>query len=148
MSSCPFCDIVAGKAPAKKIHEDDNTLAFLDLYPVSPGHTLVIPKKHIPVLTDVEPADWQAVTMPFFKAVYAIARKMKKGLGCSHVTLLLRGQRVPHIHMHLIPSYEKERNLLDLMLRVQDYCQPRLKPALNDGQLAELAEKIKSAPVK
>jgi histidine triad (HIT) family protein len=148
MANCVFCDIVAGKAPARKIYEDDNTLTFLDAYPISRGHTLVIPKRHVPLLTDLEPADWQAVSVPFFKTVYAMARKLKAGLGCSHVSLILRGMRVPHIHMHLVPSYPDERNLLDLLLKVQDHCQPRLKPAFSDQELEDIAARIKSAPVQ
>ena len=148
MKDCPFCQIVAGKAPARKIHEDENTLTLLDVYPVSPGHTLVIPKRHVPLLTDVEPSEFAEVAAPFFKTVYAIARKMKKGLGCSHVSLLLRGKRVPHIHMHLIPGYDDRQSLFDLTLRLTDFCQPRLKPELGDKELDALAERIKSAGVK
>jgi histidine triad (HIT) family protein len=148
MSQCPFCDIIAGKAPARKVHEDPTSLAILDLYPVVPGHTLVIPRRHIPLLTDVDPAQWAEVVQPFFKTVYALARKMKQGLGCSHVTLLLRGQRVPHIHMHLIPSWPDRKHLLDLALQLQDYCQPRFRPAASDAELDAIAGKIKAAPVK
>lgn len=148
MPDCPFCDIVAGKSPARKVHEDAATLAILDLYPVVPGHTLVLTKEHIPLLTDVEPGRWAELTMPFFKTVYALARKLKKGTGCGHVTMLLRGKRVPHIHMHLIPSWPDRKHILDLGLQIQDYCQPRFKPQATDAELDAIAEKIRTAPVK
>ncbi|UCG42295.1 MAG: HIT family protein [candidate division WOR-3 bacterium] len=148
MKDCPFCRIVAGEAPARRIHEDETTLALLDIHPVSPGHTLVVTKRHIPLLTDVEPSSFAETAAPFFKTVYAIARKMKKALGCSHVSLLLRGKRVPHIHMHLIPGYDDKQSLFDLTLKLTDYCQPRLKPELGDKELDSIAERIKSAPVQ
>jgi diadenosine tetraphosphate (Ap4A) HIT family hydrolase len=148
MSQCPFCDIVAGKVPARKIYEDDNTLVIHDLYPITPGHILVLTKKHFPLLTDIEPSDWSEVTMPFFKTVYAMARKMKRGLGCDDVTFLLRGRRIPHLHMHLIPGNRDKQNLLDLTLQLTDYCQPRFKPQADDAGLDAVVEKIKSAPVK
>ncbi|MFO7675942.1 MAG: HIT family protein [bacterium] len=148
MPECPFCAIVAGKAPARKVHEDPVSLAFLDLYPVVPGHTLVVTRQHVPLLTDIDPAQWNDLVMPFMKSAYAIARKMKKGLGCSHVTMLLRGQRVPHVHMHLVPSWPDRKHLLDLTLQLQDYCQPRLKPAVPESELDTLADRIRSAPVR
>lgn len=148
MPDCPFCDIIAGKAPARRVHEDATTVAILDLYPVVPGHTLVLTHRHIPLLTDADPSLWAETVMPFFKTVYAVSRKMKKALGCSHVTLLLRGQRVPHVHMHLVPSWPDRKHLLDLNLQLQDYCQPRLKPQAADAELDALAERIQAAPVK
>ncbi len=148
MPDCPFCDIIAGRETARVVHRDASSVAFLDLYPVARGHTLVVPRRHIALLTDVEPADWDEVAAPFFKTVYALARKLKNGLGCSHVTMLLRGLRVSHIHMHLIPSYQGEKHLLDHALRLQDYCQPRLKPELDDPGLDALAEKIRAASVR
>jgi len=142
---CPFCQIVAGKAPARKVYEDEHTLAFLDLYPISRGHCLVIPKKHVVWFTDIEPQD--GVAGPFLKTVYAVARKMKKALGCRYVTMLLRGTRVPHVHMLLIPSYEDKPNLLDKSLEFHHYCQVRLKPELTDKDLDEAAAAIRNAPV-
>ncbi len=145
MSSCIFCDIVAGKAPARRVYEDKHTLAFLDLYPISRGHCLVIPKKHVQWFTDIEPQD--GVAGPFLKSVYLVARKVKKAFKCRHVTLLLRGTRVPHVHMLIVPSVEGEDNILDKALDFHHYCQARLKPVLSDKELDDAAERIRNAPV-
>jgi len=148
LADCLFCDIIAGMSPARRVHEDQHTLAFLDAHPIARGHTLVIPKRHIPLLTDIPPADWAEVAVPFFKSVYGVARKLRSGLGCSHVTVLLRGMRVAHLHMHLVPSYPGEQHMLDLTLRLQDFCQPRLRPELTAGQLDDVARRISQAPLK
>ena len=147
MPDCPFCNIIAGKAPARKVYEDSATFALLDLYPVVPGHTLVLTKQHIPLLTDVEPDQWAEVAQPFFRATHLVALKLKQALDCDCVTLLLRGKRVPHIHMHLVPSWPDRKHLLDLNLQIQDYCQPRLKAQATDAELDAIAEKIRTAPV-
>jgi histidine triad (HIT) family protein len=143
MADCPFCQIVAGKAPARKVYEDEHTMAFLDLYPISRGHCLVIPKKHVQWFTDIEPQDGAAG--PFLKTVYIVARKLKKALNCKHVTMLMRGTRVPHLHMLLVPSIEGEENLLDKTIEYHHFCQFRLKPQFTDKELDQIAEKIRSA---
>ena len=138
---------MAGKAPARVVHDDTHVRAILDVNPISPGHTLVLTKQHIPLFTDMEPAQWANQAGPLFKTAYAIARKMKNGLGCDHVSMLVRGMRVPHIHIHLIPSYKGQQNLLDVTLMQVDFVQPRLKPELDDAALDDIAEKIKKAKV-
>ncbi len=145
MKECPFCQIVAGKAPARKVYEDEHTTAFLDLYPISRGHCLVITKKHIPWFTDIEPGS--GLGGPFLKTVYGVARKIKNALNCKYVTLLMRGTRVPHLHMLLIPSIEGEENLLDKTLGYHHFCQTRLKPQFTEAELDAVAEKIRNAPV-
>ncbi|MEO0082282.1 MAG: HIT domain-containing protein [candidate division WOR-3 bacterium] len=145
MSECIFCQIVAGKAPARKVYEDEHTLAFLDLYPISRGHCLVIPKKHVVWFTDIEPQD--GIAGPFLKTVYLVARKIKHAFNCKYVTLLLRGTRVPHLHMLLVPSIEGEENILDKTLEFHHFCQARLKPQFSDRELDEVARKIANARV-
>jgi len=145
VADCPFCQIVAGKAPARKVYEDEHTLAFLDLCPISRGHCLVIPKKHVQWFTDIEPQD--GVAGPFLKSVYLVARKVKKAFKCRHVTMLLRGTRVPHLHMLLVPSVEGEENILDKTLEFHHFCQARLKPQFSEAELDRIAEQIRSAPV-
>jgi len=143
MSSCIFCDIVAGKAPARKVYEDEHTLAFLDLYPISRGHCLVIPKKHVQWFTDIEAQD--GIAGPFLKSVYVVARKVKKAFKCRHVTLLLRGTRVPHVHMLIIPSVEGEENTMDKTLDHHHFCQVRLKPQFTEAELDRIAEQVRAA---
>jgi histidine triad (HIT) family protein len=103
---CVFCNIINGKLPAFKIYEDDQTLAFLDTRPVTPGHVLVIPKNHAQNIFDVSAEDW-AATM---ETVRKIAPALEDGLGVQGVNLEMNnreraGQIVDHVHVHVIPRY-------------------------------------------
>lgn len=143
MADCPFCQIVAGKAPARKVYGDEQTLAFLDLHPISRGHTLVIPKKHVVWFTDIEPSD--GIAGPFLKTCYVVARKLKHAFDCQYVTMLIRGTRVPHLHMLLIPSIKGEENLLDKTLAMHHFAQVRMKPPFSEAELNQIAEKVRNA---
>ncbi len=145
MPACPFCQIVAGTAPARKVYEDEHTLAFLDLYPISRGHTLVIPKKHVEWFTDIEPTD--GIAGPFLKSCYVMARKLKHAFNCEYVTMLIRGTRVPHLHMLLIPSIKGEENLLDKTLAMHHFAQARMKPPFSEPELDTIAEQVRHAKV-
>lgn len=107
MPACPFCQIVADKAPARKVYEDEHTLAFLDLYPISRGHTLVIPRKHVEWFTDIEPGD--GIAGPFLKSCYVVARKLKHAFDCEYVTMLIRGTRVPAPAHAADPEHQRRR---------------------------------------
>jgi histidine triad (HIT) family protein len=145
MPECPFCQIIAGTVPARKVYEDEQTLAFLDLHPISRGHCLVIPKKHVQWFTDIEPQDGTAG--PFLKSCYVVARKLKHAFDCEYVTMLIRGTRVPHVHMLLIPSVKGEENLLDKTLALHHFAQVRMKPPFSDAELDQIAEQVKDARV-
>ena len=145
MPACPFCQIIADKAPARKVYEDEHTLAFLDLYPISRGHTLVIPKKHVEWFTDIEPGD--GIAGPFLKSCYVVARKLKHAFDCEYVTMLIRGTRVPHLHMLLIPSIKGEENLLDKTLAMHHFAQARMKPPFSEPELETIAEQVRNAEV-
>ena len=143
MAECPFCQIIAGEAPVRKVYEDEQTLAFLDLHPISRGHTLVIPKKHVQWFTDIEPQD--GIAGPFFKTCYVIARKLKHAFDCEYVTMLIRGTRVPHVHMLLIPSIRGEENLLDKTLAMHHFAQVRMKPPFSEAELDDIADRVRKA---
>jgi histidine triad (HIT) family protein len=104
MDDCVFCKIVAGKIPAKVVYEDDRLLAFDDIRPQAPTHTLIIPKEHFASLNDVpeERAD-------VLSAILVAARRIaaEKGVGSSGYRIVLNtardsGQDVYHIHFHLL----------------------------------------------
>jgi histidine triad (HIT) family protein len=145
MAECPFCQIVADKAPARKVYEDEHTLAFLDLHPISRGHTLVIPKKHVQWFTDIQPQDGTAG--PFLKTCYVISRKLKHAFDCEYVTMLIRGTRVPHLHMLLIPTVRGEENLFDRTLAFHHLCQVRMRPPFTEPELDAIAARVRNAPV-
>lgn len=94
-----FTKIVNGEIPSHKIYEDDTTLAFLDIYAVVEGHTLVIPKRQVEFLWDLEDADYQAV----MKTAQKVARQLRDVLGVPYVGEKVVGTDVPHAHVHLIP---------------------------------------------
>lgn len=102
-----FSKIVAGEIPCYKIAEDENYFAFLDIHPLTIGHTLVVPKREIDYLFDLE--DKEISEIAVFSKKIAIA--LKKAIPCKRVGSAVIGLEVPHAHIHLIPI-QKESDLL------------------------------------
>jgi histidine triad (HIT) family protein len=107
MEECIFCKIVRADIPSYKVYEDDYTLAFLDIAPVSKGHTLVIPKKHYVNFEDIPEEELSAV----IKTVKRVGRMLKENFGVVGYNMQVNndsiaGQIIPHIHFHLIPREE------------------------------------------
>ena len=99
-----FSKIIAGEIPCYKIYEDEKTLAFLDIHPETPGHTLVIPKVEVDKLYELETEDYLAV----MKTVKILASRMEKVLG-RRTLMKVIGTDVPHAHVHLVsldPDYQ------------------------------------------
>lgn len=94
-----FSKIVAGEIPCYKVAEDDRHLAFLDINPMAPGHTLVIPKKEVDYLFDLDDEEYVALEL-FAKRV---AKAQKDALPCARVAEAVLGMEVPHAHIHLVP---------------------------------------------
>ncbi|MBT7553464.1 HIT family protein [bacterium] len=106
---CLFCKIINKEIPAKVIYEDDKYLAFLDIDPVSLGHTLVIPKKHadnFTVLSDQEAADLSAVIHKLAPKIIKILKADAYNLGLNNG--LVSGQIIEHVHWHIIPRYQDD----------------------------------------
>ncbi|TGY65800.1 HIT family protein [Dubosiella muris] len=104
---CIFCEIANGTIPAKRVYEDDQVIAFLDVAPTSYGHTLVVPKAHIDSFLDCDPATLHHV----MDVAQKLARQLMSNLNCDGINVLTNakeaaGQTVPHFHVHLIPRYE------------------------------------------
>jgi|UniRef100_A0A7C3YP79 histidine triad (HIT) family protein len=136
---CPFCAIVAGEEKAWKVYEDEKNVSFLDIYPVTEGHTLVIPKKHIIWFHDLTPED----AGPFFRAVWITSQKLKKVFAVDYISLLIRGTRIPHLHAHLIPKRKEVDNIFDKILDLHHYLQVRLKDVPSWEELEKIAERIR-----
>ena len=99
-----FSKIIAGEIPCYKIYEDDKTLAFLDIHPETPGHTLVVPKVEVDKLYELQMEDYLAV----MKTVKILASRMEKVLG-KRTLMKVIGTDVPHAHVHLVsfdPNYQ------------------------------------------
>jgi histidine triad (HIT) family protein len=101
MTSTPslFSRIIAGEIPCEKILEDDRFFAFLDIRPIAPGHTLVIPKVQVDKLYEIGD-DVLAGFMPFAARV---ARALERAVPCARVGMIVAGFEVPHAHLHLVP---------------------------------------------
>jgi histidine triad (HIT) family protein len=99
MQDSIFTKIIKGEIPSHKIYEDDKVLAFLDIHPAAPGHTLVIPKKQVEFVWDLEDEDYQAVML----AAKKVALRLRSVLGTAYVGERVVGVDVPHAHVQLIP---------------------------------------------
>lgn len=99
MQDSIFTKIIKGEIPAHKLYEDDKTLAFLDIHPVQPGHTLVISKKQVEFLWDLEASDYQAL----MATVQKLGHHLRKVTAKPYVGVQVMGTDVPHAHIHLIP---------------------------------------------
>lgn len=109
-----FSKIVSGEIPAYKVAEDENYLAFLDIFPVAKGHTLVIPKKEVDYIFDLE--DELYLGLQAFAKKVAIG--LKKAIPCQKVGVLVLGLEVPHAHIHLIPM-QNEGDLLNFSKKMK-----------------------------
>lgn len=97
--SSVFTKIIHGEIPAYKIAENDHFLAFLDVSPLAKGHTLVIPKKEVDLIFDLETEEYKNL-WAFAKTV---AEKIRKAVPCVRVGVAVVGLEVPHAHIHLVP---------------------------------------------
>ncbi len=109
-----FSKIVQGEIPSYKVAEDDDFLAFLDINPLAKGHTLVIPKKEVDNLFDLDDATYSGLWM-FAKKV---ASAIDKTMVCERVGVAVIGLEVPHAHIHLVPI----QGIYDI-----DFSKPKLK---------------------
>jgi len=105
--TCIFCKIIKGEIPSKKVFENEEILAFLDINPITKGHTVVIPKNHYETILDLPEGEMQK----FFSALKKVASMIKKNLDADGFNILQNnfkaaGQEVPHMHFHIIPRME------------------------------------------
>ena len=101
MDDCLFCKIARGDLPCHKLFEDAGILAFLDLHPIRPGHTLIIPKEHHVWFEDMPPVLAAHVT----HAAQRVARALKTLRKVERVAMFYTGIHVPHVHAHVVPMH-------------------------------------------
>ena len=124
-----FTKIIKGEIPAYKIAEDAHYIAFLDIFPLAKGHTLVVPKVEVDKYFDLDDATISGLTVFAKKVAHAI----EKAVQCKRIAVMVIGDEVPHAHVHLIPF----NKLSDV-----DFSQPKLK--LTQEELTEIANAIKA----
>lgn len=100
-NGCIFCRIVEGNAGAHRVYEDDLTLAILDINPLSKGHCLVIPKRHVPWWHDLNVEETESL----FCVAKTVAHKIMAAFKPDFVCMYARGRRISHTHIFLVPTY-------------------------------------------
>ncbi len=128
MESCAFCQIAKKQKNAEVVYEDEDIIAFLDAHPINPGHTLVIPKKHIEEFQEMS-GDLYGHLM---NVVQLMARQIKNNLKPERVGLWVHGFEVPHTHVHVVP------------LNHADDIKPKGTLDLSEAEHAEIAQKIRT----
>ena len=130
---CIFCKIINNEIPCYKVYEDDKVLAFLDIKPLNPGHTLVIPKKHYSDLGEINDEDLIAL----IQAVKKVGELIKEKLGVGGYNVsenngAVAGQEVPHLHFHVIPR------------QTGDGLSPWPRKEYKEGEAEEIVKKLNS----
>ena len=109
MSECVFCDIVAKQAPASVVYEDDHTLGFMDLYPATTGHVIVIPKAHASNLAALPLGAEESIASAGRKIGDAMYTSLQcEGLNWVVADGVVAGQEIFHAHLHLVPRYTND----------------------------------------
>ncbi|MEZ5270873.1 MAG: HIT family protein [Ilumatobacteraceae bacterium] len=135
MAECPFCEIVAGQAPAHVVGDWPAAVAFLDRRPLFLGHVLVVPRQHVVTLPDLAP---EAVG-PFFASVQQVSAVMPAALGADGTFVAMNNivsQSVAHLHVHVVPRRRKDG--------LRGFFWPRQRYA-DDGEMASVADRLREA---
>jgi histidine triad (HIT) family protein len=125
-----FSKIASGDIPAFKVAEDENHLAFLDIFPLAKGHVLVIPKKETDYIFDITSDEY----LELWKFAQKVAKGMDKVIACERIGVAVIGLEVPHAHIHLVPL----NNVSDI-----NFERPKLK--FSEAEMKSISDLIKSA---
>ena len=135
VAGCVFCAIAAGEIPASMVLRDDDVAAFLDARPVFNGHVLLVPRAHVPTLSDLPATELATL----FGAVQRVARAVEAGLDADGTFVALNNkvsQSVPHLHVHVVPRRKKDG--------LRGFFLPRVSYA-DDAEREAFAAKIRAA---
>lgn len=110
MKDCIFCKIAQGKIESEKIRETENVISFLDVNPRSPGHSLVVPKKHVANMSELE----KDLACEIMEVSIEVEKLLKKSLNPDAFTIGINdgkaaGQEIPHVHVNIIPRFEDDK---------------------------------------
>ncbi len=133
MENCIFCKIISRAIPAQIVFEDDRTLAFLDIGPLFPGHTLLVPKQHAETLTDLPPE----MVGPLFLNAQMLCKAVETAMEAQGSFLGINNrisQSVPHLHVHVVPRRKKDG--------LRGFFWPR-KPYTDESHLGQTADAIR-----
>lgn len=111
---CTFCALIAGRAPVRIVEEDEHVVAFLDAFPVAPGHVLVTPRRHVERLADLTPPEGAAVFALAQRLATTIRQRLAPAVNLHLSDGAEADQDVPHVHLHVIPRHAGDRVVLEL----------------------------------
>jgi histidine triad (HIT) family protein len=135
VDGCVFCKIIDGELPSMKIDEDDSTLTFMDIHPLSSGHCLVVPKHHVATIFEADVRDLEAIIATARRVALAIQEALRPdGLNLLQANGAAAFQSVPHFHLHLIPRWTDDGKGFDW----------KMVPG-NREVIMKLGERIRSA---
>ena len=139
---CVFCEIVAGRAPARVVDQDELSLCLLDINPIAEGHCLVISRRHVPWWHDLR--DDEIVSL--FRMARRVAGRLRLAFSPDFVCLYARGRRIPHTHVFLVPT--RKGDVLDGVFNALERFQEspaELAALRRGGSLTRAAAKIRRA---
>lgn len=132
MSDCVFCKIISGEIPCHKIYEDDDFIAFLDIKPLNPGNSLLIPKTHYRWVYDV-PNFGQ-----YFEIAKIVGLASAVALNAMSISYLTLGFEVPHAHIRIIPRFDNDKSRFEHGINTQNTL------SISNEEMLEITNKIKS----
>jgi len=128
MTDCVFCKIVVGEIPSYKVYEDDNYFSFLDIRPLNPGHSLIIPKKHVRFVDEV--SDFGQ----YFEVAKKVGKGIKKATGHEHLYYLTVGNLMEHAHIWVTPHFKGDGH--------GDAVDWNAIKKMSEGEFKQMADKI------
>ncbi len=129
-----FSKIVKGEIPSYKVAEDENFFAFLDINPLAKGHTLIIPKKEVDYIFDLDSETY----LGLFSFTKRVSAAIESSIDCLRLGMVVYGLDVPHVHVHLIPLQGKGNEL--------NFSNPKIK--LSPDEFKEIAKRISKNFIK
>jgi len=129
MEDSIFTRIIKGEIPCHKIYEDEQTIAFLTIQPFAPGHTLVVPKRQVDQIWDLDDDEYEYL----MRVVKKLGLHLRTTLAKQRIGIVVKGFEVPHVHVHLVPASRGEHVNFD----------PADPPTASQEALTELAEKLR-----
>ena len=129
-----FSKIIKGEIPSYKVAEDENFFAFLDINPLAKGHTLIIPKKEVDYIFDLDSETY----LGLFSFTKRVSAAIESSIDCLRLGMVVYGLDVPHVHIHLIPLQGKGNEL--------NFSNPKIK--LSPDEFKEIAKRISKNFIK
>ena len=140
MQGCLFCAIARGEIPSHRVCETDNLIAFLDIHPIRPAHTLIVPKAHHAYFDDVP----ETVASEIVTLGQKLARTMKAHYGVERAGFAFMGFDIPHAHAHVMPVFERD-DITSRRAIAEEKITYRHPPRADDAELADIAQRLRAS---